>query len=105
MQVSTVAVGVRDHELAGQHVAPVRRLAGVALEPLQQRLDVGAGAEGEPFPSHLAQAGCIAEVADLAGHGARDVDLGGDLLSRDLHGGLPSRWLWRECLAPFSAGR
>lgn len=43
------AVGVGHDDLPRDHVAPARRLAGVVMEPLQQRCDVGARPEAEVF--------------------------------------------------------
>ena len=88
-----LAVGVRHHELPREHVAPMRRVAGVVLEAFQERRNVSAGAEGEVFASHLAEAGRVAEVACDTCDGAGDIDLGGNLILGYAHDGLLSYWL------------
>jgi hypothetical protein len=71
----------------------MRRVAGVVLEAFQERRNVSAGAEGEVFASHLAEAGRVAEVACDTCDGAGDIDLGGNLILGYAHDGLLSYWL------------
>ena len=88
-----LAIDVRHHEFAGDHVAPVRRVAGVVLEPLKEGGDVSAGAQGEVFASHLAETGRVTEVGGDTRDGAGNVDLGGNLILRYAHDGLLFHWL------------
>ena len=45
------AVCVRDDDVPCEHVPPVGRVAGIAVESLEQRSDVGAGTEREVLRS------------------------------------------------------
>src|SRR5262245_33028305 len=49
------AVDVGDNEFAGEHVAPMRGLAGITLQPLQQWSDAGARREREVFAAQRAE--------------------------------------------------
>jgi hypothetical protein len=68
------AVCVGDGEFTPQQVAPVRGLAQVALQPLEERRDVRTGAERKVLAADLAVPGRVTEIRLLSGYGAWYVD-------------------------------
>jgi hypothetical protein len=88
------AIGIRDGDFALHQVAPVRRLAQVALQPPEQRRDVGTGRQREILAADLAVAGGVAEVLLLTRHGARHIDPGRNIVLCDSH-----------CVLLFGCGR
>src|SRR5512143_1943189 len=67
------AVCVSNCEFTLQQVAPVRRLAKIALQPLEQRRDICPCGERKVLAANLAVPGRIAEIRLLSGYRAWNV--------------------------------
>ena len=80
-----LAIGVGHGDFPLDQIAPMRRLAEVIFEPLEQRCDVCARTEGEVFSRHLGVTSSVAKAELLAGDCAGDVDLGWNVLFGDFH--------------------
>src|SRR5258708_6893456 len=78
-------VCVADDHRTRDHVAPMRSLARVALEALQQWSNVGAPPERQVPTGERARPGGIAEADRLARDSAGNVDLDRYLVLRDTH--------------------
>ena len=80
-----LAIGVGHGDFPLDQVAPMRRLAEVIFETLEQRGDVCARTEGEVFSRHLGVTSSVAKVELLAGDCAGNVDFGWNVLFGDFH--------------------
>ena len=78
-------IQIRHRDLAFNHVSPMRGLAAIGLEALEERGDICACFQGKVFASDGAITGRIAEVEYLTGDCAGNVETRLDILFCDSH--------------------
>ncbi len=80
-------IAVRDGDLPLDHVSPMRGLAQIGFQSLEERPEVGALLEREVLARDRAVTAGIAKVQFLSGDGAGHVQSGLDVVLCDAHVG------------------